>query len=167
MDQYLQGGEEIDFKDFSISGPAPVAAESELFQFSISSRGGVWYRDKVAVEPLVGLGWSYNRLQVQSGIQQGRDYSWSIGPLGGMQIRVYPIQWLGLYAMGTIYGGFGEGDSDFISIGRGEIGLILNPVAGISFLGGWRWLSYREERHSGSDVDLDLSGPLLGLQLVF
>ena len=161
----LAAGESVRVGDTFVSGPGRIGAEIDFYTGSVVERGGFWIHRIVAIEGIVGLGVTYVDFDLtRSGAGGGND-TWSVGPLGGAQLTVRPLDWLSFYARGTYYGGLADSSADFVELGTGELGFELMPLPGLSIFAGWHWEDYDEERRRESDLELELSGPVVGLHL--
>ena len=70
-----------------------------------------------------------------------------------------------VYARGTIHFGFEIDDSSTLQVG--ETGVALFPFPGFGVNAGWRWTLYEADRDNEIDIDLEFSGPTVGILLQF
>lgn len=161
FNQNLSSGRSINFDHVEFPGPSRVAGDADLITASASVRGGMMILEQLRLEGILGVGLSHMDLELESGATRERDINTAVGPLFGARFTWQPLTAAGLYAQGTVLAGV-----EHTSVAVGEVGIVLTPIRPVSIVGGWRWLGYREDR-SRSDVDLDLSGPIVGLQVTF
>ncbi len=91
------------------------------------------------------------------------------GVLGGVRAGLQPHEMIEFYGLGSI--GLlvsGKGDGANLRVTKLELGALIMPVDYLGLFAGYRWSDYWQDRdHEESDVDLELYGPVLGLELRF
>lgn len=164
-DQGLAGNEFVQLGGTQFLGPATVDLDWTLLAGSIALRGGARVEDVLVVEGIGGLGLTRLHLEAEDGALSASETFSSVGPILGLQAGVEPLPWLGAFVRSTWTGGFVP---DEASLGVTDLALTLKPAKRVVAFGGWRWWDYGAEGNSGdSDVELKLSGPMLGIELRF
>jgi hypothetical protein len=164
--QDVGGNDTVRFEDLDFNGPDRLRLNYDMISSSIGGRGGVLLVEQLRLEGMLGLGVNYMDLKLSSPAgKEDRDSTSSLGPQQGLRAAWRPVRFFSAYAQGSSFTGLGfETGGDFVSILSGELGLALNPVRHLGIFWAWRWQRYVQER-KGSDVELDFSGPVLGLVL--
>ena len=166
--QNLPSGEVLRFGGTRFTGPARVSHDYDLYVFTVAPRGGLLIYDTLAIEGMIGGGFNYFDLELESaGTSESGDRI-AGGPLFGTQITWRlpdPLRWASLYGRASVLVGFGDADTQLNNL---EAGIIFNPTSTIGIMAGWRrWEYFEEFNGSDADVDLVLSGPMAGLQITF
>jgi hypothetical protein len=163
--QALPVGENVNFDGVQFNGPTRVTQDYDLLVGTMNLRGGFGLRDLVFIEGLVGVGATRLDLTLESPLQRESDRSVSLGPGAGLRGTVAPLSWLEAYVQ--IHGLIGFGEGEVRTLETVEAALRIAPTSYIAIFAGWRWWDYEQERSGESDLELKLSGPLLGLQFTF
>lgn len=163
-DQSIDAGEDVDFAGTQIFGPADVDSEYDL----TTARARVTFGPEVGdfrFEGIMGLGANHFALRVSSGALEDHDHTTSLGFLLGLRGAVKPTPWSEFYV--TLEEFLGGGSGDPVEVSMIEVGVTFTPPElGAGLVLGWRRWRYLEER-SGSDINLELSGLMVGVQLGF
>ena len=161
--QDLAFGELVSFDDVDFRGPAHLRYIYELSVFSAAFRGGGRIPGVLDIEGFLGAGWTSLDLVAKSPYARAHDVVHDVGFLFGVKLTGHPFRWLDLYARGSEL--IAEGQD---GLGDAELGFALKPVGGLSLFAGWRWWDYDEEVPADeSDIELDISGPTCGVELLF
>jgi len=161
----------IDFDGTSFLGPGPVKSEFTLYIGTIAARLRWPVARTISFDGLFGMGLDRLDLELSKDARSARDTTTTIGPYLGARMNWQPSAVIGAYAQAFAYVGvLGISDSLFgigsASHSGADLAATLTPVRNVTLFGGWRFLSYEEDR-SGSDVELKMSGPIAGLRLDF
>ena len=161
--QTLNVGDVINFEGSSFFGPGDVSIDWDLYTASalVSFRWPV--APTLRLDALAGLAGVYASTEVSRGAERAGDSSVTLGPQFGFRANWQPHHVIGLYGQGTLYWGLG---SQFATLGAAELGATARVSKVTMLFLGWRWWAYSEDR-GGSDLDLDMSGPLLGVSFDF
>jgi hypothetical protein len=166
--QGLGAGETARLDRIPIEGPARVRHRYDFHLGTLGARGGIWIRDALGVELLLGGGVSSMDLEVESAGRGERDGVTTPGTFLGGQVSVRPVRPFTIYARGTWTGVplaltfLRKNNTAGIETG-GE----LTPRPGVGLLGGWKWWIFEDRDGFGSDIDLSFSGPFAGVHLTF
>ena len=120
------------------------------------------------VDGFLGLGLSDLDIRVKTPVQSDSDSHASYGPLIGATLSCWIVAPLRIYAEGSAHLGFGSNYST-ATVTSLDLGAALRLGHNAEFTAGWRRLHYEAEFEDGtrSDLDLELSGPLIALWLNF
>jgi hypothetical protein len=173
--QTISAGERIALGESTIQGATRVVADAQVTAGSVAVRAGQRYaRGILGVEGLFGLGYQNVETTVTSPVGTAASTLFSLGPIVGGKVSVRPLPFIGVYGQVSYTLGLARDPAGLMAA---ELGLELRPLPAVSVLGGWRWWQYDEERESDtpiaigseddSDIDFELSGPMVGLQIVF
>jgi hypothetical protein len=161
-DQTIDAGEDVDFAGTQIFGPAKVDSEYDLAAVRARVTFGADF-GTFRFEGTTGLGANHFDLRVSSGALEDRDHTTSLGFLLGLRGAAMPTPWSEFYV--TVEEFLGAGSGDPVEVSMVEVGVTLTPPdLGAGLVLGWRRWRYLEER-SGSDVNLQLSGLMLGVEV--
>jgi hypothetical protein len=155
--QELEAGQYIDFGR-RYFGPGEVRHEYTLDTGSLCARGGGWVAGIVGVEGILGVNVSRLALEVKTPTWRERDDYREVGGLLGGQVSVRPLAWLRFNARAATV--IPE------PLDMAELNAEFSPLPGLGLLAGWQWWYYDKAR-DGSDIDLAISGPMVGLHLSF
>jgi hypothetical protein len=161
--QQISGSEFIGFNGTNFSGPTTVTGEWDLILGSVAARSG-WELDKARIQGLLGLGLSHLDMEMSNSVSRESDTSTSLGPHFGARAEFDAAKWLSIY--GQVAGMFGWGSGAMMNLSAFDVGVVGRPSNRMGIFAGYRFWGYREER-SPSAIDLEMSGPVLGLQLDF
>ncbi len=163
-DQSVDAGDDVDFAGTQFFGPAEVDSEYDL----TAVRARVTMGSDIGIfrfEGITGLGANHFDLRVSSGALEDDDHTTSLGFLLGLRGAVQPTPWSEFYV--TVEEFLGGGSGDPVEVSMVEVGMTFSPPGlGAGLVLGWRRWRYIEER-SGSDVNLELSGLMVGMELRF
>lgn len=162
------------YSDISASTPTPLGllwteadVETRMTAFTTYAGYRVLENPKGYVD-LLGGGRYYSLdvdLTLEPGIAEGRSFdlsdTWADPVLGARGRYAFTDRWYGT-ALGD-YGGFGGGSDESWQL-LATVGYQFNPRWSVQ--GGWRYLAIEKEV-DGLDLELDLSGPILGLTARF
>ncbi|MFQ5655087.1 MAG: hypothetical protein ACE5GW_10195, partial [Planctomycetota bacterium] len=160
----LTASEAIRFQGTSFSGPGRVSADYELAVWSLSMRSGYMFAQAIALEGITGASFVSREMELESGVRSERDSDIFIGPLIGIAASVRASSWLSFEARTTQM----LATAPPMSLGTTEIGAEMIPSPNLAVFAGWRWWEYEEEGlNINSDIELQMSGPTLGLRVRF
>jgi hypothetical protein len=163
-DQSVDAGEDVDFAGTQFFGPADVDSDYDL----TTMRARVSVGPDINIfrfEGITGLGANHFDLRVSSGALEDHDHTTSLGFLLGLRGAVQPTPWSEFYI--TVEEFLGGGSGNPVEVSMVELGVTLTPPGlGAGLVIGWRRWRYLEER-SGSDVNLELSGFMVGVEMRF
>lgn len=163
-DQSIDAGEDVDFAGTQILGPADVDSEYDL----TTLRARVTLGFDVGAfrfDGTTGLGANHFALRVSSGALEDHDHTTSLGLLLGLRGAAMLAPWSEFYV--TLEECLGGGSGDPVEVSMIEVGVTFTPPdLGAGLVLGWRRWRYLEER-SGSDINLELSGLMLGVEMRF
>jgi opacity protein-like surface antigen len=146
-----------------IPGPARIKLETKNIRGHIAARGGVRLYDILTLEAIAGFAFERTELKIRGGGLQGRDTDSHPGFVFGGRLAVRPIALFDLYSQYTV-----DVISADVTSTDLQAGIELNFSRNIAVFTGYRLWQYKEESmDSGSDVDIDVSGPMAGLSLRF
>jgi hypothetical protein len=166
--QSLGVGETVELDRIPIEGPARIRHRYDFHLGMVGLRGGVWIREILGIEAILGGAVDHLDLEVESPGREERDGVTTPGTVLGGQIGVRPVRPLALYARGTWTGvplalSFLR-KNNLVGI---EAGGELSPIPGVGLLGGWQWWIFDDRDGFESDVRLSFSGPFAGIHLTF
>lgn len=167
-DETIPAGQSIRFHTGPpISGPTTVDTEFDFFQVQVSVRGGFRLSEMFSLQGIFGVGGHHTRFEAENATVSGTQRLYSFGPHVGGRIGLTPVEWMELY--GQVRTGAAGGESGYdVEVRDFEAGLRVLPTEHVAFVGGWRWIRYEADGHSGdSDIEIRLSGPMLMLQVMF
>jgi len=172
--QNLDFMEVIDFDDTEFYGPGPVKSEFTLFFGTVAARLRWPVSRTISFDGLFGLGFDRLDLELSDGVKSARDTTVTIGPYVGARMNWQPFAVIGAYGQAFGYAGVVGAADSYSSSGimaaslssGAELALTITPQQNVTLFGGWRVWSYNEKR-TGSDVELTMSGPIAGLRLDF
>ncbi len=144
-------------------GGGPADAEFSMHNFTPSARGGMLLYERLRLEGLLGLHFHFAELDLEplSGAPRDENIQFGILPMLGAKVTLDVSRHLDLHGQATL--GFGTNVfSFFMKLSSVEAGAVIELVPGVSVIGGWRWWELETD-----DVDIDLSGPVVGLLLTF
>ena len=163
-DQTIEAGEDVDFAGTVVFGPAKIDSEYDLTTVRARVTFGPDF-GAFRFEGTTGLGANHFALRVNSGPFEEHDHTTSLGLLLGLRGAVVPMTWSEFYV--TVEEFLGAGSGDAVQVSMVEVGVTLTPTdLGAGFVLGWRRWHYLEERN-GSDVNLELSGLMVGVELKY
>jgi hypothetical protein len=162
--QNLSGSEMISFDGVSLFGPTSVDVDFDVTFATAAARFRWPVVPTVSIDGLLGVGLDRLDIKLRDNGQSVRDTTTTMGPLVGARVNWQPIDLLGAY--GKVFGYVGVVGDEVVSHLGAEVALTVSPFRQIEIFGGWRVWSYEEDR-AGSDVELEMSGPIVGLQVEF
>ena len=164
--QMLGVGENITFDGTTFLGPQTTRSLLHLTTGSAAFRmdfrspeGPVRFGGAM----LVGAGFTNVNLELRGNGVSERDEFADFGPIVGGQFHLLPAPWLEFHLRTTAQLGFSDDPSALVSW---EAGAEFQPNPAVGIFLGWRWWNYDKEI-SGSDIDVELSGPTAGLHFEF
>jgi hypothetical protein len=160
--QDLDALETFEMDDLDVTGPARVSHDYDMWAWSFAARGGFWVEGFFGLEGLGGIAFEHLDVEAKSGGVRVSDNEIYGGPLLGAQISLRPFEWFTLFARGSITFGFFE---DLYNLTSGETGISVTPHEHVSIFGGWRWWDLEVDREGEADIQLEMSGPLFGVQV--
>lgn len=163
--QDLDSGDILSYDGTIFSGPEDVDGDFDLFAGSIAGRMDVPVSGRTRVGFLVGLGFTSLDLELsQSGTKQ-RDTTSSLGIMMGLIGETRLSARTEAYGRFTaMLGGSDESDNYGMNFNQLEAGVRWNVAHAISLFGGARYWGYHQDR-AGADIDIEMSGPMLGIQI--
>jgi|GEM_PF-3428228 len=165
--QSLQSGESIRFEGTTFSGPGTVDGEFDLVAGSLALRVDMPRSESARAAFLVGLGFTELDLELSQNGTKERDTSSALGLMLGVLAEIQFSSRTSFQGRFTLMLGKTGGDEDDgVVLTQLEAGLLWAIAGGVSVFGGFRHWSYEQNR-TGSDVDIEMSGPVLGVQIGF
>lgn len=165
-DQGVGAGTRVTWDGVDFVGPQAIELDWTLAAVDAVLRYALSSSDRGGFDLLAGLGASHLDLEVSAPGQDADDRTFALGPLLGARAWVAPAEPLKLYLEATFGAGFG--DDALIERTAFEAGLEGRLARHVGLVGGWRAWTYDEERDDlSSDVELELSGPFVGLSIRF
>jgi hypothetical protein len=161
--QTIAGTEFIRFDGTDFSGPATVTGDWGLILGAVSARAG-WEIRKARIQGFVGLGLAHLDMEMSVPGNRAHDTSTSLGPYFGARAEYDALRWLSIY--GQVSGMLGWGNGGPVDLAGFDIGVLGRPADRVGIFAAYRFWGYREDR-SPSAIDLEMSGPVLGIQLDF
>ena len=160
--QGLGTGDSIDFDDQTFPGPAIVRSEFDLMMGEIVFRRTQELDPHLTFSFLAGLGVSRVDLELESGSARASETDTAFnGVLGaGLGVPLAERLEIGLGIHGTLL------PIDHVQFWSADLGLRVRAGGAFGVFAGWRSIHYERER-VGSDVELDLSGPAIDLEVSF
>jgi hypothetical protein len=155
-----------------IFGPADVEIDYSLGMASAAIAGSLFLPTGWVLTGFAGIAYTRMELEIDAPGQSIDETILGFGPVVGARASWWPSRTHGLYAQASTRAVFPE-EFDSVTVDQLELGLEIAPSPGISLFGGWRWLAYQgEDQHwhhddDETELDLELSGPVLGLSLSF
>ena len=163
FDHDFEPGEILSIGGEFLSEPGPIDVELDIFNGIADVRGGVTIKDVVSLEGFVGLWVGRVQYELETPTQRTSRDDTNVGPILGVQIGFYPTWWFGAYARGS----FAQAvDNHIVYLATFETGASFALYPGVVAFGGWTAMQYREDI-TGSDTEVDFSGPVFGLHLSF
>ena len=162
--QVIGANEVVNFGDISLFGPGEVNVDWDIYTVSAlaSIRGKL--TPELRLDGLFGLAGTHATTEVARGTTSSRDSTFSFGPQIGARLNWQPHHVVGLYGQMNATWGFGSGGA--VTLAGAELAATARVSRVAVIFAGWRWWSYDEDR-GGSDLDLGMSGPLLGIGFDF
>lgn len=160
--QGLALGESIDFGDETFLGPSTVSSEFDLTMGEIVFRRTLEANPHFNFSYLAGLGVSHVDLELESGNLRASEAETAFNAVFGAGVGVPLVERLelGLGIEGTLL------PIDDVQFWSADLGLRIWVGGAFSFFGGWRTVRHEWSR-VGSEVELDLSGPAIDLEVSF
>ncbi len=159
--QSIAADEEIDFEDIEIRGPARLDLDYSLYHSRIFVRSGLSAWDIIRLEGIAGLGIDHLDLEVSEGDADSDHGDTSAGFLLGAALTLRPHPAVDLFAEYTVT------LLDEVVFRDTRVGAKLNITRNLGVDAGYRWWRYEDTEFFGSQVDLKLRGPTVGLVLLF
>jgi len=150
-------------------GPDEIEAGYDLYSSSLVFRGGPVIEDILILEGLIGLGLERLDLDLVSGDRRESERITTAGFVAGARLTVRPLDWLEFYGQarsGISYPTVSDVFSLQTSLTSLELTIAVTPIDHMSLLAGYRNWRYQGET-LGSEIDLTLAGPSLGVQIRF
>ena len=160
--QQVGAGQLLSLNGTTFFGPTDVAADFALYSWTVAARGGVRIREILSLEGLGGLG--IQSYDLESGGGTVHDSKVSGGPLIGGRATLHLIPWVDIYTQTHATFGVGYEAGTLASY---EAGATISPLPGLALLAGWRWWNFDEDRDGEGDVEIKLSGPMVGAVVTF
>lgn len=168
LSQTLDAPDRIKVGDTSLNGPGRISTELRLYAGSIAARGGWRDASGFRLEGFGGLGANVIDLEVERRQDGAKAHDERIyaGPLLGARVGWdAPAEvGLGVYSQAQIL--LGIGDEAVAANSALELGLSWMPPWHVGLFAAWRWLFLRDDGGE-SDLRIDLSGPVAGIQVAF
>ncbi len=160
-EQTLRAGEVVELESIPFSGPTTLDTDYGLALGEINVRFGWDFDNGSHLACLAGLGFSSLELEISDGSQVDNDSFFEIGPVFGFA-GGHDFGMAGIRASGKLQFGIPDEGSG-VAVYVFDAGGVLRFGRQISLGAGWRWVDYKAEQSSGSDIDLRLSGPVVTL----
>jgi hypothetical protein len=159
--QTLFSGQTLELESVVYTGPGTVDAEYGLLLGSVSWRGGLHFPGGTRFESILGLGFSALEIELSDGTQRDQDSFFEVGPIMGLALG-QEVERLTLECSLEIQFGIPD-EGTGVTVTVFELGgdyAISKPIRlGVA----WRWIDYETEQSVDSNVELELSGPVLTL----
>lgn len=163
--QALGAGESQRFKGVVFPGPDTLALDFELSVFNAWIALGDRIAPDVRGAALVGISAFERDLEIAGAAAHVSDADIFVLPLLGAELEWEPVEHLSAYAR---YLFACDSENDLAPVLRMfETGLRAQLHRNLALFAGWRDWRYDEERSFESDVDLNLEGGVLGVELCF
>jgi hypothetical protein len=164
MEIELSGGS----GDFRPTDPAFAKADFDLVDMHVVFRGGVDIDDRLRIEGLAGF--EFSRFEIDFGaVNQPRESETanSFGPMIGAQMTLDLVDRLEMFGRATTGTGLGDSLNEKL-----EVGLHLEISPQTRLLLAHRWWNYENDHLNFAlvpnvDLDLDMTGLIIGLDVVF
>ena len=164
--QTLGPTESIRFDGEVVDGPAGLRSDFELCSGHVGARGGLEIAEQLRLEILLtGSAGSLDLLIQEAGTRL-HERLLAGGPGIGVRGEWHPREEFNVYVQAMEHFLLLGRQSDTASLGTIDVGVGIRPIEHVRLFGGWRWLNYENEKNS-SDIELELSGPVVGVQLEF
>jgi hypothetical protein len=160
--QRLSAGEFISIDGTDFNGPTTVTGDWKLTLGSVSSRSG-WEFGMGRIQGFAGLGVSHLEIELSDPGARESDTATSLGPYFGVRGEFDPLKRLSIYGQVGLM--FGWGSGAMASMSAAEAGLRFKPIDQLGIFAGYRQWGYRREGFSA--IDLEMQGPVLGVELDF
>lgn len=170
---YLNAGEALTLNGTLFTGPANVQSDFDLWVVGATVRVGARFSGVISAVTILGVEADYFRIEIDGAGEHATETIFSLGPRAGLRLAGHPTKWLDLQVEGTMC----YGVSSHWGTGRrgAEFAAIVRPWPSVGFLAGWRWWQYNANAYDPdyvggydeSDVEVKLSGPVVGLQVDF
>lgn len=177
FEQQLDTFEHVTIGGISFGGPAEVQVSTDVTRVYAGVRFSGEVNERVGGSGLIGVGRSDAEVSGKQGLSVSTARFTGWGPVLGFEghYRLTPSWRIYLEMVGLPH--FPD-DADFASLGSFELGLHWATSRHLELVAGWRWWSLDVQSadndfpvplgsNVSSDVDLELSGPLLALHLAF
>jgi hypothetical protein len=173
---HIAAGDQVRFEDINIVGPRDLAIDYDLFLSSVVFAATFRSERGLLLRGFAGVAYSDLDLDIDAGLQEDSASIQGIGPTVGGRVGWYPRQTYGMYAQLSHRFSFPE-EFDVVSIFQFDAGLEILATKSFALFGGWRWIAYEgydyDDDWDGHDhddelaLDLELSGPMVGITLSF
>lgn len=163
--QPLGAGESQRFKGVDFPGPDTLALDFELHAFNAWFALGDSIAPNVRGAALVGISAFERDLAIEGASAHVSDADIFVLPLVGAELEWEPVEHLSAYARYLL--ACDEEDDLAPVLRMFETGLRARLHRNLALFAGWRDWRYDEERTFESDVDLNLEGGVLGVELCF
>lgn len=158
FDQTLAAGESVELDDTLFTGPATVAFDVELVRAAALLRAGLRER-RLDLGASIGLAFIDLDLEGSSGAQRDEreDALWALAL--GLELGWRALDELRLYARAG-----SDASPDEARLDQFELGAEWELARTVALSLGWREWDFELEEVSESDLDIELSGPVLTLR---
>lgn len=167
--QQLQGGEFLEHDGERFDGPGRLEAGYDLYSGTLGVRGGIAWPIGFRLEGVGGFGVEHLDLRVRAvrgfGIFDAHEDSTAFGVFIGVSPAWQVLSWLEVYGEAATFQGFAEEGHPNSSTLEAGLGFIVLPHVTVKT--GWGGWFYKRQGLSDSDVRLNLSGPVVGLEVSF
>lgn len=159
-------------------GPTSLDVDARLTRARALVTGGIQLTEFLGVGGLAGVSVDSLRLEVDGPTASDRTHLQSLGLVLGVRLAIDPTEWLRVYGQSSYT--VGVGDQLTTEIVDHEVGLSISPQENVAIFGGYRWWTYEAEPDFSSgqflliglgnlreDIDVELSGPMIGVEFRF
>jgi hypothetical protein len=167
--QNVAAGRQVSLDGTTIAGPTNIRSRARLIDTTANARTGFSVADLFRLEALGGFEILATETALSGAGLQTTDRRTFGGVFAGVRAGLRPHEMIEFYGLGSL--GFlasAKGDGASLRVTKLEVGARIMPVEYLGLFAGYRWSDYWQDRdHDESDVDLELYGPVLGLELRF
>lgn len=164
-DQDLDASDRVNLDSTDFLGPGKLDVDYDIYLWTFAARIGGWAGEVVAFEGIAGLSLTDLEMKLSMGPLDESDTDVNFGPVVGGRITFRAVDWFDIFLQLRASSFWGGGTAGTYSDTR--LGIVAEPVPGLGFTAGWRFIVYRSDRVADSDYRLDLGGPTLGVRLRF
>jgi hypothetical protein len=164
--QQLENLQTVQLDGPFISGPARLDTKFDLSSATLAARGGLWIKNRLGLEAMVGVGAIRLDFDLDSGNVHDSLTDQRYGPyIGGQVTYVLVDSWTAYLRIAATHA-LDSGLTTVAYLDMIELGTEAHVVDHVGLFAGWRWWTY-ENNHYPSNIDINASGPMVGLHVFF